>query len=223
MTGYTLTLAHPADPADCLAESLLTLLHAPPWVAYLTFGDLYLSDVNDDPNLENEYETGLDLWAASVPTLFEALCRWSGGTPAWISRTRKAGLAELADKLVGSAVEDEWTIQSSPHIDPALVYSMTTYGWAPAMWTSLQDGDAAALSQRSITVPDLEPLVRGGDVPWWFTHGYKEPYLTGHIPSLSTAAMSGLVRKRVSVPVQVTEEPFVPHRIRQHRRWTADE
>lgn len=221
MTGYTLKLARPDNPDDCLAEPLLSHLQSPPWVAYLTFGDLYLSDVNDNPDLENEYEAGLGLWAVSVRILFEALCRWSGGIPARISLSRQAGLAELVDKLTGRAAEGEWTVQSSPLIDPELVQSMTIYGWEAAMWTALPDGEAAALSRGSMTMPDLEQLVRGGDVPWWLSHGYKEPFLTGHTPSLTMAAVADLVRKEVGIPVQVTEEPFVPHRVRMHRRWTA--
>lgn len=221
MTGYTLKLARPANPADCLAEPLLSHLQLPSWVAYLTFGDLYLSDVNDDPDLENEYAAGLGLWASSVRILFEALCRWSGGIPVWISLSRTAGLAELADKLTGRVAEGEWTVQSNPLIDPELVQSMTTYGWEAAMWTALPDGEAAAVSRGSMTLPDLERLVRGGDVPWWLSHGYKEPFLTGHTRSLIMAEVAELVRKEVGIPVQVTEEPFVPHRVRLHRRWTA--
>jgi hypothetical protein len=221
MTGYTLRFACPTSPADCLDEPLLSYLLSPPWVAYLTFGDLYLSDVNDDTDLENEYEAGLVLWAASVRILFEALCRWSGGISVWISLSRRAGLAGLADKLTGRAVESEWTVQSRPLITPDLVQSMTTYGWAAAMWTALPDGKAAALSRGSMRMPDLEQLVRGGDITWWLSHGYKEPFLTGHTPSLTMSAVADLVRKEVGIPVQFTEEPFVPHRVRLHRRWMA--
>jgi hypothetical protein len=221
VTGYTLKLARPDNPADCLAEPLLSCLQSPPWVAYPTFGDLYLSDVNDDPDMENEYEAGLGLWAASVQILFEALCRWSGGIPVRISLSMQAGLSGLVDKLTGRAVEGEWTVQSSPLIDPELVQSMTTYGWEAAMWTALPDGEATALSRGCITMCDLEHLVRRGDIPWWLSHGYKEPFLMGHTPSLTMAAVADLVRKEVSISVQVTEYPFVPHRVRLHRRWTA--
>jgi hypothetical protein len=217
VTGYTLMLARPDNPADCLAEPLLSCLHSPPWVAYLTFGDLYLSDVNDDPDLENDYEAGLVLWARSVQILFEALCCLSGGIPVRISLSRQAGLAGLVAKVTGRAAEGKWTVQSSPLIDPELVQSMTTYGWEAAMWTALPDGEAAA----PITMRDLEHLVRRGDIPWWLSHGYKEPFLTGHTPSLTKGAVADLVRKEACIPVQVTEERFVPHRVRLHRRWTA--
>lgn len=221
MTCYTLKLARPDNPADCLAEPLLSLLQSPPWVAYLTFDDLYLSDVNDDPDLEDEYEAGIDLWTACVQTLFEAFCRWSEGIPVWISLSRQSGLAGLVNKLTGRAAEGEWTVQSSPLIDPELVQSMTTYGWEAAMWTALPDGEATVLSRGSMTMPALEQLVRGGDVAWWLSHGYKEPFLTGHTPSLTMAAVADLVQKEVGIPVQVMEESFVPHRVRMHRRWTA--
>jgi hypothetical protein len=221
VTEYMLKLAWPDNPDDCLAEPLLSLLQSPPWVVYLTFGDLYLSDVNDDPDLENEYEVGLGLWTVCVRTLFEALCRWSGGIPVRVSLSRQAGLAELVGKLIGRAAVVEWMVQPSPRIDPELVESMATFGWEAAIWTALPDGEAAALSRGSILMPDLEQLIPRGDVPWWLSHGYKEPFLTGHTPSLSMAAVADLIRKEVRIPVQVTEEPFVPHRVRMHRRWTA--
>ena len=153
--------------------------------------------------------------------LFESLYRWSGGIPVRISLSRHAGLAELVDKLTGRAVEGEWTVQPSPLINPELVQSMTTYGWEATMWTALPDGEAAALSRGSMTMPDLEQLVRGGNVPWWLSHGYKEPFLTGYTPSLTMVAVADLVRKEVGIRVQATEEPFVPHRVRMHRRWRA--
>jgi hypothetical protein len=220
VTDYTLTLARPANLDDCLAEPLLSLVQSPPWVAYLTFRNLYLSDVNDDPDLEDEYEAGLDLWTACVQTLFEALCRWSGGIPVRISLSGQAGLAKLVDKLIGRAAEGEWTVQSSPRIDPELVQAMTTYGYEPAIWTALPEGEASALSRGSMRMSDLEQLVRVRGIPWWLSHGYKEPFLTGHTPSLSMAAVADLVRKEIRIPVQVTEEPFVPHRVRLHRRGT---
>lgn len=219
MTGdYTLKLASSANPADCLAEPLLSYLHSPPWVAYLTLGELYLSDVNDEPDLENEYEAGMGIWATSVQRLFETLCRWSGGIPVHISLSRKAG---LTDKLFGRAAEDEWTVQSSPLIDPELVQSMSSFGWEAAMWTTLPDGEAATLSKGTMRVSDFEQLLRRGAVSWWLSHGYKEPFLVGHTALLTRAALANLVRREVGIPVQVNEEPFIPHRVRVHRRGRA--
>lgn len=220
MIDYALKLARPDNPNDCLAEPLMSLLKSPPWIAYLTFDDLYLSDVNDDPDLENEYEAGLGLWTTCVRALFEALCRWSGDIPVLISLSRKAALARFVDKLIGNAAECEWTVQSSPLIHPELVQSMTTYGWEAAIWTALPGGEAAAISRGCMTMPDLERLVRGGDALWWLSHGYKEPFLMGHTLSLTMAAVADMIRKEVGIPAQVTEDPFVPHRVRLHRRWT---
>lgn len=221
MTDYTLNFSCPDNAEDCLVEPLASLGVTSPWVTYLTFRELYLSDVNDEPDMENEYEAGLGLWTACVRALFEALCRWSGGIPAWISLTRPTGLTVLVDKLIGRAAEYEWTVQSGPLIDPEFVQSMTTYGWEAAMWTALPDGEAAAVSRGSMILPDLERLVRGGHLPWWLSHGYKEPFLTGHTRSLTMAAVAELVREEVGIPVRVTEEPFVSHRVRLHRSWTT--
>jgi hypothetical protein len=221
MTGYVLKLARPVNPDDCLVEPLLAYLQALPWVAYLTIDDLYLSDVNDDPDREHEYEAGLGLWAASVQVLFDTLCRWSGGIPVRISLSKRGGLAERVNKWARGLAEGEWMVQSSPRIEPELVQSMTTYGWEAALWTALADGEAAVLFRGSMTMLELEHLVRGEAVPWWLSHGYKEPFLMGHTPALTIVAVADLIRKEVDMPVQVAEVPFVPHRVRMHRRWTA--
>lgn len=221
MTRYTLKFACPDNPTDCLAKPLLPLLQSPPWIAYLTLDDLYLSDVNDDPNLENEYEAGLDIWTVCVQTLSKALNYWSRGTPVRICLYKQSKLSWLVDKLTDRVTEIELIMKPSPLIDPEFVQSMTTYGWKAVIWTALSDGEDAAISPGSVTMADLERLVRESDVPWWLSHGYKEPFLVGHTPSLTIAAVADLVRKEASIPVQIAEEPFVPHRVRMHRRWTA--
>jgi hypothetical protein len=185
VSRYALVFARAQDWADCLPDALLALATETPWVAYMTFDGSYLSDVNDRPGLEDDYDEGLRYWAnTAVPALLSWLADWSGGR-----------VVRIAQARTGST----WSRDETIGVDPAVVESMSTYGWPPTFWTAAD---------------------RGADVramPWWVTHGYKEPFVTGHTPGLTSIVIAQRLRDAIGVAVEVVDEPFVPHRVRAHR------
>jgi hypothetical protein len=221
VTHFAFEFARPEDPADCIPEPLARWGRASLWTAYLTFGDLYLADVNDDPELEDVHEKGLDLWPASVRGVFEVLRGWFGGTGVDITLTARSGLPGLVDALTGRTAADAWAVQAAPRFEEEFVHSLATYGWRPAIWTALPAGEAARVSGGFLTTADLERLVESGGVSWWLSHGYKEPFVAGYTPSLAVADVAAMIGRARDVPVRVTGDPFVPHRVRLHRGGLA--
>lgn len=218
MTDYQLTLAQAETPGDCIAEPFLQLVRLPSWVAYLTFERRYLEDVNDDPDMEDEYGVGLTLWVERVQQLHSTLCRQFGGTPVQISVFSQGRMKRLVDMLTRS-VDQELTVQAVNTIDPEILYRMTTYGGEATMWTSLP-GEARSYGLGE-SMPALGELIRERALPWWISHGYKEPFLAGDTRMLTVTAMARLIQTEVGIPVEVADEAFVPHRVQMHRRFTS--
>ena len=181
MNEFRLVLARPESVEDCVAEPFRPLVRSPLWVAYPTYGRRYLADVNDDPDRESEYDTGLGRWVELVQALLRALFLRSGGRPVQIS-------------VPTTGADRDRTVEEVGTVDPDMVEGLTTYGGTAMMWTSLPEAS------------------------WGVSHGYKEPFLVAHVPALSGAALGELIQAQTGDRVEMADDPFVPHRVRMHRR-----
>jgi hypothetical protein len=201
VNDFRVVLAPPESVEDCVPEPFLPLVRVPPWVAYPTLGRRYLADVNDEPDLDVEYDLGLGRWVEVVRSLLRALFLRSPGRPVQISVPVQARAGQAAPGAGGGA-DRALPVGEPGNLDPDLLDGLTTYGGAATMWTSLPG--AASVVTTSMLAESA---------PWWVSQGYKEPFLVAHVPALGE-----LINAQARVWVEQAGDPFVPHRIRMHRR-----
>lgn len=201
METYSVRIAQPADAADCVAEAALSLAWAALWIAYPTIGAAYLSDLNDDPEREDEYGEGLERWVASVQAIFGTLLALAPGTPLQLAASTQGG---------------RWTAEAISSIDPELVEAIASFGSAPTLWTVVPQAAGELNVRGAISTYEVQRLIR--PIGWWIAPGYKEPFLVGHTPSVTAEAVADDVRQRSQLPIGLSDDLFVPHRVRMHWR-----
>ena len=131
MTEFVITFARPAEPTDCVPPPVATLLGHPGnlRVAYLRLGASPLADLNDDPDEEENYDRGLDLWVGCVQQLFAACAERWGGRPVQLA------MNAASRRVIGA--RHEWAVEQTETIDRTTILSMTDFAWDPVLWTSL--------------------------------------------------------------------------------------
>jgi hypothetical protein len=213
-----LTLTEPRDPRDCLQQPLLPLCfpggHLS--IASLAVEHLYLADINDDPDREEEYDKGLNVWASCVRQLFEWFRIRLGGSGAELRYIQHGNFPGSFWNRAAS--KESWEIAWLEGPEPEKILSLSTFGADPIVWTSI--GDLVERSEEKVLIPtdQLLELVRSGRIRWWMTHGYKEPYLVIY-DVLSFTALASALQSGLSLPVlPMGETKFIPHRVRMHQR-----
>ena len=99
-------------------------------------------------------------------------------------------------------------IGHAPTVDHDEISGLTTYGNVATLWSSVV---GSGMSRAE--------LLQNDALPWWLSHGYKEPYLVGHAPTIDLAELTALIRDQTEHPVEASPTLFVPHRIRIHQRY----
>lgn len=217
VSSWQLFLAEHVETAECLESPVAEVVGPVKTVVlYLAYGGLYVEDLNDEPHLESEYARGVRMWSRLVPALYDALCLQSGGGPLqFVHETqsqRWVGLPRCSDRRGAWAV---CRIRPSP----PLVTELTVYPQEPRVWTV----DSERVAAREPQLSGTEVRRHLARAPWWFVHGYKEPFLVGRPPArndLDAAVAEALVAAGAPL-LFLRAQDFRPHRGRVHAVWAA--
>lgn len=123
MTEFVLTVAEPADAAQCIPEPFTAFADERVWILFLAVDGKYLADVNDDPDRADQYDAGLELWAAGVVEFLDML---AGG----------ACLQYSADVRHPRPMS-EVPVETVLGVDPEMVIGLASTGGQTTLWTSL--------------------------------------------------------------------------------------
>lgn len=208
------TSSHVSDWFDPPLSNLLEATQS--LIVYLSIGDTYLDDANDIPQLEAAYTQGLATWTNFIPELFATITAWSGGKPFMASYKESSPWHWLRETLLGKRVSPQaWEVAIQTTMTSELVYSMTTYGWYPVLWSSF----TMETIPKYATTQALRQLLNHSKNSWWMTHGYKEPYILIAYHSERMNDLVNLLEKATNLPVHYAiKDSFVPHRIRIHQQ-----
>jgi hypothetical protein len=123
VTDFDLTIAKPADAAQCVPEPFTTLADDRVRILFLAVGGQYLADVNDDPDRADEYDAGLEMWAAGVVKL----CGMLADGPC---------LQYSAD-VRHRRPRTEVPVETVRRVDPEMIVGLASIGGQTTLWAAL--------------------------------------------------------------------------------------